>query len=535
MAGQFRALLDELRLAAAVFDDANRHRQEALLAALAQCRLPLTATLTQYANVLMFIAAHPRDEHVLQLARTSLDRLADFMRRQPYEVRNKLHNTGLPYTPAVSTYSHDLLAWMLCSTDYRVSFDSFWRPEIRLSQALAFTLPSLECDQSATGCDGMRLLEHLVARAPDRLAFLLAEFARLNDRPALKDYLFDGLHLYLRVTPTDRSFSKAFNRITTSAHFFHTRLIKRIDTRQVIGRRMPPPRRLVHAERDAVVKTARQAMMLLQRETDPTTHLDPRSLRVYDLERGVAVAIYGMVAARQLPLESYVGYTLFKNGYPAAYGGAWIFGRRARFGINIFEPFRGGESGLLLCQLLRVYRRVFGVDYFEVEPYQYGRRNPEGIRSGAFWFYYRQGFRPIEPELAEVARNERNRINANRRHRTPAPVLRQLARGNIALQLGGHVPTSVADVRARITDHIRLHYNGDRVSAESQCRRLFALAAGSPGRLHRDGQRVYTEVALWAQSSAITSGRSLALLRRMIRVKPVDLYGYQQLLLKVLR
>ena len=495
----------------------------------------MTAALGDYANVLMFIAAHPRDARILHVAMHDLEQLAHFLRGKPSRSRAKLQNSGLPHTPTLSTYSHDLLAWMLRSPHYRVGIDSFWQPTVSLSQALAFTLPSLESDLSATGVEGRRLLEHLVPHARDRLAFLMAEFTRLDDRPALKDHLFDGLHLYLKLTPGDRSFSKAFNRLRTTAPYFHTDLIKNVDLQQVIMCRIPRPRALEPADRDTVITAARQAMMLLQRETDPTTHTDAASLRVYDLERGVSIAIYGMVARRQLPLESYVGYTLFKNGYPAAYGGSWVFGRRALFGINFFEAFRGGESAFLLCQLLRVYRQVFGVDYFEVEPYQYGQGNPEGIKSGAFWFYYRHGFRPVDPELAALALTERQQIVARPGYRTPPAVLRRLADGNIALQLGRDVPASIVDVRAKVTSLIQTRYSGNRVVAESECRRLFAQAAGAPGRLGHDGKRVYTEVALWAQSAPFRSTRTLALLRQMTRVKPVDVYAYQRLLLKVLR
>ncbi|NJN64483.1 MAG: hypothetical protein HC882_06110, partial [Acidobacteria bacterium] len=91
------------------------------------------------------------------------------------------------------------------------------------------------------------------------------------------------------------------------------------------------------------------------------TYIEARSLFVVDLEHGLSVAVYGMFAARQLPLESYLGFTLFKNGLAVAYGGAWLLGPHANFGMNIFEPYRGGESGFMMCQVLRVYRQRFGV------------------------------------------------------------------------------------------------------------------------------------------------------------------------------
>jgi hypothetical protein len=37
----------------------------------------------------------------------------------------------------------------------------------------------------------------------------------------------------------------------------------------------------------------RYDLALLQRETDPATHMDIPTLRLYHLERGISVAVYG--------------------------------------------------------------------------------------------------------------------------------------------------------------------------------------------------------------------------------------------------
>jgi hypothetical protein len=528
-----RRLIAELRSVAGRFDADSRERQAALLAEIRAAPLPRSRALTELMHVLLFVAGHPAAPDLARAAVDALERLAGHLARQGASVSRRLENSGLPHTPTLSTYSHDLLGWMLRSAHYRLRFDSFWQPEIPLRQALAFTLPALESDLLADGSDGRALLQRLVPAAGGRLPFLVGEFARLDDRPALKDYLFDGLHLYLRLVPTDKRFSKAFNRIPTPAPFYHSDLLRSGDMSRLARRRLPPPRRLTPATRESVIAAARHAMMLLQRETDPTTHLDSASLRLFDLERGVSIAIYGMVARRQLPLESYVGYTLFKNGFAAAYGGAWVFARHALFGINVFESFRGGESAFLLWQLLRVYRQAFGVDYFEVEPYQYGQGNPEGIRSGAFWFYYRHGFRPVQADLAALASAEWRRIAADPRHRTTPGLLRRLADGPMALALAGRVRGSVAAVRARVTSHVQTSFAGDRVRAEAAARRRFVALAGAPGSLDADGRRVFTEVALWSAAEAIRGRAALRLLGQMIRLKPRDLYGYQRLLLRL--
>lgn len=535
MTPRFQSLVEELRSVSNRFDDDGNARKRHLLGLLCQARLPLTGALAGYASVLMFLCAHPPEPGVGRLADAELERIASFLRQTRWRQKARLENSGLPYTRTLSTFSHDLLGWMTRSRHFRLQLDAFWNPTVSLGAALQFTLPALEREVAAAGLGDRKLLEALVPARADRLRFLLAEFDRLNDQPSLKDYLFEGLHLYLRVTPLDRSFSKAFNRLQPREVFHHRDLLRNFDQRELLDRRLPKPAVLSGPQAEGIVTVARHALLLLQRETDPTTYVDVASLRFYELERGISIALYGMTAARQLPLESYVGYTLFKNGYPAAYGGSWVFGRRALFGINVFEWFRGGESGYVMCQLLRVYRQVFRVEYFEVEPYQYGQGNPEGIRSGAFWFYYRHGFRPLEPDLAALAAAEHDRIMAQKAYRCPPEVLRRLARGNVALRLGNDVPPRLADVRERVTALIQARYRGNRLAAEADCRRKFIARAGGVGRLNADQDRVLSEVSLWAEAMDIGSARPRSLLRQMIRVKPVDLYGYQDLLLKLLR
>lgn len=44
-----------------------------------------------------------------------------------------------------------------------------------------------------------------------------------------------------------------------------------------------------------------------------------------------------------------------------------------------------------------------------------------------------------------------------------------------------------------------------------------------------------TEVALWAEAFEIKEKNKLNLLTQMVKIKPIDLYNYQQLLLQFFR
>ena len=126
---------------------------------------------------------------------------------------------------------------------------------------------------------------------------------------------------------------------------------------------------------------------------------------------------------------------LFKNGVPVGYGGGWPFLGTCQIGVNVFAPFRGGESALLFGQVLRVYRQCFGVGRFVAEPSQFGGTNSEGLRSGAFWFYYRLGFRPVDPESARRADDEWSRMQADPDYRTPIAGFARFTGSDIELRL----------------------------------------------------------------------------------------------------
>jgi hypothetical protein len=110
--------------------------------------------------------------------------------------------------------------------------------------------------------------------------------------------------------------------------------------------------------------------------------------------------------------------------------------RQANTGLNIFPSFRGSEAAYLWAASLRAFRALLGVRRFVVNGYQVGDGNPEAIRSGAFWFYYRLGFRPSDRERRALARREFARVR-KRGMRTSASVLRNLASGDLWLDLPG--------------------------------------------------------------------------------------------------
>ncbi|MCK6649242.1 MAG: hypothetical protein L6Q66_06275 [Bacteroidia bacterium] len=530
----FKALLDQLKKICNKYDTVSEEQKSNLLISLMKSKLPASNILSDYQNVLLFIIAHPSDKNILALAEQELNRLSTHIKRMNKTDVYALDNSGLPNTRTVSTFSHDLLKWYQSDKNVNIKIDSFYKSTLSLNDVLQFTLPSLEKEVTAIGYKNNQLFDALKVEKEQQLAFLLSEFDRLNDKPYIKDHLFGGLHLYVKLLPASKLFSKACNRIAIKDPFYHKEIIKQFDQVELLNRKLPKERVFKATEKKDLITCIKNSLTLLQRETDPVSYMDEDSLRLFELEHGISIAIFGMTADRQLPLESYVGYTLFKNGLPAAYGGGWVFGNRSLFGINIFEPYRGGESGFMMCQLLRVYRQAFGVDYFEVEPYQYGLGNPEGISSGAYWFYFRFGFRSLDKELNALSLKEFEKIKTQKGYRSSEETLLRFTESNIALNMGKSIPLQISEIRDKVTLLITERYSGNRMLAEKEVIANFVKKAGKLKSFSVDQKKVLIEVAFFCEVLQIKTASKLSLMQQLVYLKPVDLYAYQKVLKQVL-
>jgi hypothetical protein len=271
---------------------------------------------------------------------------------------------------------------------------------------------------------------------------------------------------FIVIRPGGSTLSRTFARALPARTFYHRDpLPRKIDLPALLDLPLPAPRRLSRADRQRVIDAGRGMLAALGRETDAIALACPDGVRYYDLPRGTAVALYTMRPERRAPLDSHIGMMLFKNAVPVGYGGGWPFLGTCKIGVNVFAPFRGGESALLFGQVLRVYRQCFGVGRFVAEPSQFGGTNVEGLRSGAFWFYYRLGFRPVESAAARRADDEWSRMQADPDYRTPLSRLRRFTGSDIELRIESAPELETGDLSDLVTRWIGARFGGDRDAA----------------------------------------------------------------------
>lgn len=439
--------------------------------------------IKKYHNQLLFLITYADNEDVRIRAEKEMQRLSVLVKQLPKTKQILLVNSGIVNAETHGTYSLSFINWLLKNKPNSIQIHSFGNDGTHPKELLKHFLNEMEFEVISNDTLSKIKWLQLVSgfkKSSEQLNWLVTEFIKLPLTIGLKEQLFESLKLYVRIKTNDYAFSRSFGSIQIKNYYYHSNgILKKFNELELIHKKLPQQLKLTLTEKSKILNTAKTALLLLNRETDPITYGNPEDILVYNLEHGLTIALFCIKPELRLPIESYVGFMMFKNGYPMSYGGAWLFGKRSLIGINIFEAFRGGESAFVFAQLIRTYAQAFGVTQFEVEPYQFGKGNPEGIKSGAFWFYYRFGFRPINNELFKIAEQEYDEILKTKNYRTSFETLKQFTKSNLIVNFKPTEyiikPTKISNY---ITNVITEKFNGDRTKAMDFCKLNLKIELG---------------------------------------------------------
>jgi hypothetical protein len=528
MKNTFHTQAKKLREISNRFDSESNTLKISILKDISKNPIPFTSALSSFHETLLFIMSFPPDKKTFDLAEREVLRIAESLKKQSEKVKESFVNSGIPFTNFRAAFSHDCTRWLTTHPDCKVNIYSIENTFLDLSEALKVTLPSQLRSDTTAGFTSEELLNQLFPDKDLQLPYIIRELSRLDQLPYIKDHYYDGLGIQIDVVPKNKLFSKAYNRIDIPEVFYHHDLIKHFDVGELLNKKLPAETAMSESEKKDVIRVIKNSMAMTERETDPATYLKEDSLRLFHLERGVSIAIYGMPQPRQLPMECYIGYTLFKNGYPAAYAGGWVFGWRSDYGLNIYDQFRGGESAYMVAQILRLYRQLFNVNYFQVEAGQFGLDSPEGIATGVFWFYYKLGFRSLNAQLSQLAENEYKKIKSQKGYRSSEKTLVKFTEDDIFLKLGKKVQPGVYDITGKIKKMIINKYKGNSQRAEQESVKEFLNKTSSEEIFTNEEQEVLKEVSLWAAAMNISDINQLNIMLRMVKLKPVNEYKYQE-------
>jgi len=510
----------------------------ARLRACAERPIRSARTLREWHDLLLFVAAHPVDEGTYHLARTELSRMRERVRALTGS-RSSLTNSGIEGTTIEANLSLPLVRWLIARWPNAVSLAAVDADADAVREVLRVLLLPVEIE-AADLLDGSAddLLASVFGESRvTQLAQLVARLDVTKAPDAVRDGLYARLGAYVRVHEEAACCLSRAVAPHAAPHCHPDALRRAVEVAPVIAEPLAAPVALPPAARRALIDTARTVLAAMQRETDPVTHASDVTL--HDMGRGLRIALYSLDVAHRLPFDSYVGFMAFRNGVPLAYGGAWIFPGRSKIGINVLPSQRGGESAWFFAQLLRLHHQRYDVPCFEVENYQLGHGNADGLRSGAYWFYYRLGFRPVEGRLRRLAEREFARLSTRRGYVVPTSRLLELVEAGLQLP----ITTTASTARARrdaldvpaiaidtavltraVQQHIVSRYGGDREAAQrsAMARMMRVLPRAQASRWQGSAREV---LALWALPLDLVpdleqwSARDRTLLAQVIRAK----------------
>jgi hypothetical protein len=224
-------------------------------------------------------------------------------------------------------------------------------------------------------------------------------------------------------------------------------------------------------------------MVVRDRDLDVFVHADPRDVRMADCGGGLQFACYGTLPERRQMLDAACGFLTLRNGVPTGYVLSASLLGSTEIAYNVFETFRGTEAAHTLGRAIATVKRLFDSDTFVLDPYQLGHGNPEGLESGAWWFYYKLGFRPKDAEVQRLVRVELRRMRKNPRHRSSIATLERLSAAEMFLHLGKPREDVIGifergNIGLAITDYMAQRFGADRERGLRICASEAAKALG---------------------------------------------------------
>ena len=446
----------------------------ALLADLANVKLRTARAVVRLHEGLCFLRAYPDDARVLTQVERMLER---FHRRADLRrYRTVLADTGIAGTTIHYRFFWATLHWLARRWPERLQLDRADRePAERIGAALPLLVTRVEAAWlKELGVPVFEALDRLHARGETDAVFLARRIAAMPGDTFTREAFSDAIDAAYQLKHGPDTPSRTHARYAAAPAAFQKKPLRR--NRPDLREQMALAPRAVHAlsqrEGARLIDLARGVMVTHGRDLDAFAYGDPRDMRIVDDGGGLSFMVNGVVPERRPVIPGIYGYLTLHNGVPIGYGQLDFVGRSAAISFNTFEAFRGGETALTFARLLAMARHLFGAASFSLEPYQLGSKNEEAIASGAWWFYYKLGFRPRAPEARRILKEELVRMKKNPEHRSSRATLRQLAASHLFFDLDRSRPADLpqfAQLGLRVAQSLAARGGTDRERALREC------------------------------------------------------------------
>lgn len=470
---------EELHLLVRKFGENHNQAKLAKLKQFAGMMPENASVLIQYHDALLFILAYPDGKPLQKLAEKELLRINNlselFYKKAKPKDLTILEGSGLSGTETVAHFSWGLTRYLTQIYPQNISLYSIEGDSTRLQEILQLSVSVFEKDTIPAATE--EIVEWLESQAryakSSSLRLLINAIEIAGDNDLHRSHIFENLQIFIRVLFNSKMNFRSRIALPVEAYNWQAMPMRKPISLDELNQNKFAKE--VKIDTQVLLKTARLSLLSLNKETDPITYAQAQESHLFDMGHGLQIALFHLKPEFRLPLEIYAGYMAFRNGIPYSYGGAWCFENTALIGINIYETFRGGESAMMLHELMRLYHIRYNIQRFRVEPYQLGHENEDGLQSGVFWFYYKLGFRPENPQLNKLAAAEWKKITANKNYKTPIKTLSKLVTDYMRFEID--MPGKFFDpniVGPWLQHKINLQFAGNHAKAKAQATQKFS-------------------------------------------------------------
>jgi len=432
-----RSALQQLQRLQHARDSGSSGDKLRLLRALHQGSLRNPDEIIRLHDLLCFMRAYPDNEPVLKQVERML---GDFHSRKDLTRHQRaLADTGIAGTTIHFRFYWQTALWLFERWPDALSIDwAEWENLPALDGLWFLLLP----DPAAEALESLPLsprqwITKLKRAEETDAAFLIRHFINWRVEAVVREKFYDDLDVPLRLVAVNGSPSR------THAHYqsgkvFSSRAPYKLEIPiSKLIREKPAAMKCVSVrEGKKLIDLARVQMITRERDLYAFMHSDPRDVRLLSYRGGLQFVCYGLLPQRRSLLETMYVFIILKNGVPIGYTQAVTLLRSAEVNFNIFDSFRGAETSRIFVAALTMMHHLFASDAFVINTQQLGEGNQEALKSGAFWFYYKQGFRPRNANVQAIVRTELARRKAQPGHRSTLSTLRKLAGGDLYLVAG---------------------------------------------------------------------------------------------------
>ena len=450
--------------------------KRALLGRLDRIELRSARAVWRLHEVLCFLRAYPDNARLLAQVERMLARFA--RRADLRHQREALIDTGIAGTAIRYRFFWSTLRWLVRRWPDRIEID---RNEPEVADKLGAALPLLVTWAEAAALKELDppafvTIDRLRARGEGDAAFFARRIAAMPGDAFTCEAFHDAIEptYELKSGPDTPSRTRAKHAAAPLAYQREPLRHARPDLRKELGRIYRAVRLASAREGEQLIELARGAMVTRSRDLDAFAYGNAHDVRLIDDGGGLGFVLIGVTPERRALVPATCGYLILHNGVPIGYGEAFVTGRSATMTFNIFATFRGGEAAYTFARTLATMRHMFGAESFSLDPYQLGKDNDEAIASGAWWFYYKLGFRPLTADARRLMRKELARMRADPAHRSSAATLRDLAESHLLFDFDrSRTPRlpPIAELGWRIGDRLAARAGGERERVLAQCSR----------------------------------------------------------------